>query len=77
MIKINEYFDGKVKSMAINNNDGRATVGVMLPGQYEFGTSTEEKMEVIEAKCTFPSRTRKKTYSKGQFFIVPAMLNLE
>lgn len=43
MIKNNEYFGGKVKSMAISTNDGRATVGVMVPGSYEFGTTTEEK----------------------------------
>lgn len=73
MIKINEYFDGKVKSMAINTNDGRATVGVMVPGTYEFGTSTEEKMEVIEGEMhiSIPGQ-EKKTYTKGQYFIVPA-----
>lgn len=73
MIKINEYFDGKVKSMAITTNDGRATVGVMVPGTYEFGTTTEEKMEVIEGEMhiSIPGQD-KKNYTKGQYFIVPA-----
>lgn len=73
MIKINEYFDGNVKSMAISAIEGRATVGVMVPGKYEFGTSTEEKMEVIEGEMhiTLPGH-EKKTYKKGQYFVVPA-----
>lgn len=46
MFKINEYFDGKVKSIAFNTQDGPATVGVMAPGEYVFGTSTVEYMTV-------------------------------
>ncbi|NSW44666.1 MAG: pyrimidine/purine nucleoside phosphorylase [Bacteroidales bacterium] len=73
MIKINEYFNGNVKSMAIITHEGKATVGVMLPGNYEFGTSSEEKMEIIEGEMlvSIPGQ-EKKTYCKGQYFIVPA-----
>jgi purine/pyrimidine-nucleoside phosphorylase len=46
MFKTNEYFDGKVKSIAFNTQDGPATVGVMAPGEYVFGTSTVEFMTV-------------------------------
>jgi uncharacterized protein YaiE (UPF0345 family) len=46
MFKINEYFDGKVKSISFNTLDGPATVGVMAPGEYEFGTSSVEFMTV-------------------------------
>lgn len=46
MFKTNEYFDGKVKSIAFDTEEGRATVGVMAPGEYEFGTSTVEYMTV-------------------------------
>lgn len=42
MFKTNEYFDGKVKSLAFNNIEGDVTIGVMAPGEFEFGTSTVE-----------------------------------
>ncbi len=46
MFKVNEYFDGKVKSIAFESVDGPATIGVMAKGEYEFGTSTKEIMTV-------------------------------
>ena len=46
MFKVNEYFEGKVKSIAFTSADGPATAGVMAVGQYEFGTSTKEIMIV-------------------------------
>ena len=52
MFKVNEYFDGKVKSLAFNSMDGPATVGVMAPGEYEFGTSTVEVMTVLSGVLT-------------------------
>jgi hypothetical protein len=73
MIKVNEYFDGNVKSMAINTEKGKATVGVMMPGTYEFGTSTEETMEVIEGEMTVSVPGQNVyTYTKGKVFKVPA-----
>lgn len=47
MFKVNEYFDGTVKSIAFDMVEGPATVGVMAPGEYEFGTSQLEVMHVI------------------------------
>ena len=46
MFKTNEYFDGKVKSIAFTTAEGPATVGVMAVGEYEFGTATVEVMTV-------------------------------
>jgi uncharacterized protein YaiE (UPF0345 family) len=46
MLKVNEYFEGKVKSIAFTSSDGPATAGVMAVGGYEFGTSTKEIMIV-------------------------------
>ncbi|MDH5735795.1 MAG: pyrimidine/purine nucleoside phosphorylase, partial [Gammaproteobacteria bacterium] len=40
MFNVNEYFDGKVKSLAYSVNGKPATLGVMAKGDYEFGTST-------------------------------------
>ena len=42
MFKVNEYFDGTVKSIAFGTAEGPATIGVMAPGEYEFGTSQRE-----------------------------------
>lgn len=43
----NVYFDGKVTSRTIHTADGmRKTLGVMLPGDYEFGTEAAEEMDI-------------------------------
>ena len=42
MFKVNEYFEGKVKSLGFSMKDGPATIGVMAKGEYEFGTSQKE-----------------------------------
>lgn len=36
MFNTNEYFDGKVKSIAFESGEGRATIGAMAAGEYEF-----------------------------------------
>ena len=72
MFKVNEYFDGKVKSIAFENADGRATVGVMAPGEYEFGTSTIEYMTVISGalEIQLPGESKWKTYKPFETFVV-------
>ena len=50
MFKTNEYFEGKVKSIAMTTKGGDATIGVMAAGEYEFGTSTVEYMTVTSGK---------------------------
>jgi hypothetical protein len=47
MLSVNEYFDGKVKSIAFQGETLPATVGVISPGEYEFGTSKKEVMTVV------------------------------
>ncbi len=37
MITVNEYFDGAVKSLGYQTNEGKSTVGVMEEGEYKFG----------------------------------------
>jgi len=74
MFKVNEYFNGNVKSLAFNSEEGRATIGVMAKGEYEFGTSTKEKMTVISGELTvlLPGETIWNTYKKGASFSVDA-----
>ena len=71
MIAVNEYFDGSVKSLSANNKEGNATVGVIAPGKFEFGTSTIEIMTVVwgELKAQLPGQNWI-TYKKGESFRV-------
>lgn len=79
MFKVNEYFDGKVKSIALTTSEGPATVGVMAVGEYEFGTSTKEYMTVTSGKLTvkLPGEDEWKDFVKGQTFIVEANLKFQ
>lgn len=72
MFKTNEYFDGTVVSIGIESAEGKATVGVMAAGEYEFGTSTVEIMTVISGELTIqqPGETEWKTYKKFESFVV-------
>ena len=47
MIQVNEYYEGTVKSMALETKDGKFTVGVMEKGEYEFTTACVEIMTVV------------------------------
>jgi uncharacterized protein YaiE (UPF0345 family) len=46
MITVNEYFDGKVKSLGFELDGTQYTAGVMLPGEYSFSTEKEEHITV-------------------------------
>ena len=47
----NIYFEGNVISRNIFFKDGsKKTLGVMLPGKYEFNTETRELMEIMSGK---------------------------
>lgn len=72
MLKVNEYFDGKVKSIAVENEEGSATIGVMEAGEYEFGTSTIEIMTITGGKLDvmLPGETQWTTYPRGGIFEV-------
>ena len=74
MLKVNEYFNEAVKSIGFSNSEGKATVGVMEPGDYEFGTSTIEHMTVVSGalRVMLPDAQDWKTYIKGETFVVPA-----
>jgi uncharacterized protein YaiE (UPF0345 family) len=72
MFNVNEYFDGKVKSIGFDNKLGKQTVGVMSPGDYVFGTTTVEIMTVVSGKLTIqqPDSTEWKVYVEGESFEV-------
>jgi uncharacterized protein YaiE (UPF0345 family) len=72
MFKTNEYFEGKVKSIAFTTAEGPATIGVMAVGEYEFGTSSVEYMTVTSGKLTvkLPGSSEWKDYKPFETFIV-------
>jgi uncharacterized protein YaiE (UPF0345 family) len=72
MINVNEYFEGKVKSLAFDSGEGRATVGVMVKGEYQFGTNSMEIMKIISGKLLvkLPGKDKFKTYGPGGKFTV-------
>ncbi|MFJ8011316.1 pyrimidine/purine nucleoside phosphorylase [Streptomyces sp. NPDC096339] len=73
MFKVNEYFDGTVKSIAFTQEQGPATIGVMAPGEYEFGTDAPEIMHVVSGGLTvkLPEAADWETFSAGTRFNVP------
>ncbi|MBA1192617.1 MAG: hypothetical protein K0S77_4000 [Pseudomonas sp.] len=74
MFKVNEYFDGTVKSIAFTGQEGPATLGVMAPGEYEFGTAKREIMHVVSGALTakLPGSDDWETFERGSQFQVPA-----
>ena len=74
MFKVNEYFDGSVKSIAFGMTAGPATIGVMAAGEYEFGTSQLEVMHVIAGALSvkLPGSERWEDFTGGSQFTVPA-----
>ncbi len=70
----NIYFDGQVTSRTVLFDDGtKKTLGIMLPGDYEFNTDARELMEIIsgDLEINLPGESWKKI-SGGESFEVPA-----
>ncbi|MEL7567867.1 MAG: pyrimidine/purine nucleoside phosphorylase [Dehalobacterium sp.] len=73
--KANIYYDGKATSRTIYTENGaRKTLGILLPGEYEFATGSEELMEVLggEMEVMRKGETAYTLYKEGDSFIVPA-----
>ena len=79
MFKVNEYFDGKVKSIAFQSATLPATMGVMAPGDYEFGTSEYETMTVVSGALSIllPGWTEWQTFAAGEVFNVDANVKFQ
>jgi uncharacterized protein YaiE (UPF0345 family) len=71
----NIYFDGKVSSRTVVFADGtRKTLGLMAPGEYEFGTEQKEIMEIMagELQVLLPGNSEWQPICGGESFQVPA-----
>ena len=73
--KANVYFDGNVTSRTfIESNGDKKTLGIMMPGEYTFGTNEAELMEIIagEVEVRLKDSTQWQTYTADSSFNVPA-----
>ena len=71
----NVYFDGQVTSRSLVFPDGsRKTLGVMLPGEYEFGTAEKEIMEIFsgDLDVLLPDAADWRHVNGGEVFEVPS-----
>jgi uncharacterized protein YaiE (UPF0345 family) len=73
--KANIYFGGQVTSRTIIFPDGtKKTLGIMMPGEYEFGTDSNELMEILGGKMDvlLPQSAEWITVNEGDNFKVDA-----
>lgn len=74
MFKTNEYFDGKVMSIAFQSETHPATVGVMAAGDYVFNTVDKERMTVVSGSMIIKLKdsTTSQTIKAGESFDIVA-----
>lgn len=73
--KANIYFNGGVTSRTVLFKDGsKRTLGVMLPGEYEFNTGDREIMEILsgELDLLLPGQHSWQQITGGESFEIPA-----
>lgn len=71
----NFYFDGKVTSRTLTFEDGtRKTLGIMMPGEYEFGAGDAEIMDITsgDLDVKLPGSDTFVPVKGGEKFNVPA-----
>ncbi|RZL57782.1 MAG: pyrimidine/purine nucleoside phosphorylase [Pedobacter sp.] len=70
----NQYFDGNVKSLGYTTAEGKSTIGVINPGEYEFGTAQKEIMHIIEGSLSalLPNIDEWQIFNPGSSFEVLA-----
>lgn len=79
MFDVNEYFEGKVKSLAFTADGGKATVGVMAAGEYEFGTDCIEHMTLVSGQMAvkLPGEDGFRDIALNETFIVEANVRFQ
>jgi len=73
--KANIYFEGQVSSRTVQFSDGSTkTLGLMLPGEYSFGTEEKEIMEIMagDLEVLLPGTDQWQSIKAGDSFEVPA-----
>ena len=73
--KANIYFDGQVSSRTLQFANGESkTLGIMLPGEYEFDTGDKELMEILagDLEVLLPGAESWQPVHSGESFEVAA-----
>lgn len=73
--RANVYFEGRVTSRTILFADGsKKTLGIMLPGEYEFNTGAREIMEIMEGELDVQLQENDgwHSFKGGDSFEIPA-----
>jgi len=72
--KANIYYDGKVTSRTVELADGNIqSLGIMLPGEYTFGTNEAEIMEILSGELDIKLPNEEwKSLNTPETFNVPA-----
>ncbi len=74
LTKANIYFEGKVISRTVLFPDGsRKTLGIILPGEYEFSVGDREEMEIVSGsvEVLLPGTNSWKSFQAGDSFSLP------
>lgn len=74
VVKANVYYDGKVVSHTVFMPNGdRKTIGIFLPGEYDFGVGDSEIMEITEGVCQvkMPGSDDWTDFAAGGTFTLP------
>src|SRR3569623_160445 len=72
VLKHNSYFDGQVQSIGYTRHGRAATVGVIAPGQFHYGTNGPERMTVLSGELGVKrdGATERLNYPAGTAFEV-------
>ncbi|MFW6115176.1 MAG: pyrimidine/purine nucleoside phosphorylase [Thermodesulfobacteriota bacterium] len=78
MIKINEYFEGRIKSLGFELKGTPYTAGVLLPGEYTIATEQEEHITATVGEFEVrPPGSDWKMVIKGQTVVIPSGSSFE
>jgi uncharacterized protein YaiE (UPF0345 family) len=73
MIKVNEYLEGKVKSLGFELDGTLYTSGVLMPGEYSFSTEKEEHITVTVGRFEMrPPGEDWRVVRVGDTIVIPA-----
>lgn len=78
--KANVYFDGNVTSRSFIDENGESkSLGIMMPGEYNFGTAAPELMEILdgEVEVRLAGSDKWNTYTGGTSFEVEGDSNFD
>ena len=79
MLKHNTYYEGRVQSIGFERYGLEATVGVIAPGEYHFGTGKPERMTVVSGElfAKLPGEADFRAFPAGTSFEIPGKMGFD